>query len=298
MANNNLNDLSAFIAVARVGSFTKAAAQLGVSQSALSHTIRGLETRLGLRLLSRTTRSVSPTDAGLRLLDSIAPRFDEIEAELSALNELKDKPSGVIRITATEHAADTVLWPKLSKFLPEYPDVKIEINVNYAMTDIVEQRFHAGVRLGDQVQKDMVAVRIGPDLRVVVVGSPAYFAHRPIPKFPQDLAQHNCINLRLPTYDSFLGWEFEKDGHALKAHVEGQWAFNMGSHILRAALAGSGLAYMPEDLALPHIREGRLQLVLDDWCQPFPGYHLYYPTSRQSSPAFKLLVEALRYRKP
>jgi DNA-binding transcriptional LysR family regulator len=296
MANNDFNDISAFIAVARAGSFTKAAAQLGVSQSALSHTIRGLETRLEIRLLTRTTRSVSPTDAGLRLLQTVAPRFDEIEAELNALSELRNKPSGVIRITTAEHAADCVLWPKLSKFIPEYPDIKIEINVNYGMTDIVAERYNAGVRLGDQVQKDMIAVRIGPDFRVVVVGSPSYFVNRPIPQSPQELSNHNCINLRLPTYDSFLSWEFEKADHAIKAHVQGQWAFNMGSHVMRAALSGCGLAYVPEDMALSHIKAGNLIQVLDVWCQPFQGYHLYYPTSRQDYPAFKLLVDALRYR--
>lgn len=295
MASGNFNDLLAFIAVARARSFTKAAAQLGVSQSALSHTIRGLETRLGIRLLTRTTRSVSTTDAGERLMTTVAPRLDEIEAEMANLSELGDKPAGQIRITSAEHAADSVLWPRLPKFLRDYPDIKIEINVDYGMTDIVAQRYHAGVRLGDQVEKDMVAVRIGPDLRVQVVGSPSYFAKRPSPKTPQDLAAHNCINLRLPTHDSFLAWEFKSDEHGLRAHVQGQLAFNMGSHILRAALAGCGLAYLPEDMVKPHIDSGELIPVLNEWCLPFPGYHLYFPTRRQTSPAFKLLVEALRY---
>lgn len=296
MNTSDLNDLAAFVAVARAQSFTRAAAQLGVSQSALSHTIRGLETRLGLRLLTRTTRSVSPTEAGERLLQTVAPRLEEIEAELAALTELRDKPAGLIRITSAEHAVDTVLWPRLSGFLPAYPDIKVEINVDYGMTDIVAQRYHAGVRLGDQVEKDMVAVRIGPDLRVAVVGSPAYLATRPAPNTPGDLSAHDCINLRLPTHDSFLAWEFEKDGHVLRAHVQGQWAFNMGSHILRAALAGGGLAYLPEDMVQEHIASGQLVPVLQDWSQPFPGYHLYYPSHRQSSPAFRLVVEALRYR--
>ncbi len=295
MASGNFNDLLAFIAVARARSFTKAAAQLGVSQSALSHTIRGLETRLGIRLLTRTTRSVSPTEAGERLLIGVAPRLDEIEAEMASLSELGDKPAGLIRITSAEHAADSVIWPKLPRFLQAYPDIDVEINVDYGMTDIVAQRYHAGVRLGDQVEKDMVAVRIGPDLRVQVVGSPSYFANRLQPKTPQELAAHNCINLRLPTHDSFLAWEFEHRGHVVRAHVQGQLAFNLGSHILRAALAGCGLAYLPEDMVKPHIEAGSLVSVLGEWCQPFPGYHLYFPTRRQTSPAFKRLVEALRY---
>ncbi len=295
MASGNFNDLLAFIAVARARSFTKAAAQLGVSQSALSHTIRGLETRLGIRLLTRTTRSVSPTEAGERLLATAAPRLDEIDAELASLTELGGKPTGLVRITCAEHAADSVLWPRLPEFLREYPDIKVEINVDYGMTDIVAQRFHAGVRLGDQVEKDMVAIRIGPDLRVRVVGSPSYFAGRPSPKTPQNLSAHNCINLRLPTHDSFLAWEFENQGHVLRAHVDGQLALNMGSHILRAARAGCGLAYLPEDMVQPHIDSGALVPVLDEWCQPFPGYHLYFPARRQTSPAFKLLVDALRY---
>lgn len=296
MAANDFNDLVAFVAVARVRSFTKAAAQLGVSQSALSHTIRGLETRLGIRLLTRTTRSVSATEAGERLLQTVAPRLEEIEAELAELSELRDKPAGLIRITTAEHAADSVLWPRLSTFLPDYPDIRVEINVNYGMTDIVAQRFDAGVRLGDQVEKDMVAVRIGPDLRIMVVGSPSYFADKSIPGVPQDLASHNCINLRLPTHDSFLAWEFENEGRVLRAHVKGQLAFNMRSHVLRAALAGCGLAYLPEDMVARHVADGELIAVLGEWCQPFPGYHLYFPSRRQSSPAFKLLVDALRYR--
>ena len=296
MAASDLNDLVAFIAVARARSFTRAAARLGVSQSALSHTIRGLETRLGIRLLTRTTRSVSPTEAGERLLQNVAPRLEEVEAELANLSDLRDKPAGLIRVTSAEHAADSVLWPRLPQFMRDYPDIKVEINVDYGMTDIVAQRYHAGVRLGDQVEKDMVAVRIGPDLRIVVVGSPSYFASRPPPKTPQDLAAHNCINLRLPTHDSFLAWEFENEGHVLRAHVQGQLAFNMGSHILRAALAGCGLAYLPEDMAEQHIASGMLVPTLQEWCEPFPGYHLYFPTRRQTSPAFRLFVDALRYR--
>lgn len=297
MAHRDFNDLLAFVLVAREGSFTRAAAQFGVSQSALSHTIRRLESRLGLRLLTRTTRSVSPTEAGERLLQTVGPRLDEIEEEVSALSELRDKPAGTIRITTAEHAAHSVLWPKLAKFLPNYPDIKVEINVDYTMTDIVAQRFDAGVRLGDQVAKDMIAVRIGPDLRIAVVGSPAYFAQRPPPEAPKDLTTHNCINLRLPTHGQLLLWDFEKSGQALNVRTEGQLVFNSSSAILRAALEGFGLAFVPEDMAEPHLGKGRLMRVLEDWCQPYPGYHLYYPNRRQSSPAFRLVVEALRYRR-
>jgi DNA-binding transcriptional LysR family regulator len=296
MARENFNDLLAFITVAREGSFTRAAAQLGVSQSALSHTVRGLEARLGLRLLTRTTRSVSPTEAGERLLMSVAPRFDEIETELAALSELRDKPAGTIRITTAEHAADTIIWPKLERLLPDYPDIKVEVSVDYGLTDIVAERFDAGVRLGDQVAKDMIAVRIAPDMRVAVVGSPSYFARRPPPTTPHQLTMHDCINLRLPTYGGLLVWEFEKDGHALNVRVEGQLVFNSSTPRLRAALAGFGLALLPEDMVQPHVAAGRLVRVLDDWCPTFPGYHIYYPSRRQSSPAFALVVDALRYR--
>ncbi len=296
MPHENYNDLLAFVAVAREGSFTRAAAQFGVSQSALSYTIRGLEARLGLRLLTRTTRSVSATEAGERLLRTLAPRFEEIDAELAALSELREKPAGTIRITTAEHAADSILWPRLSVFLRDYPDIKVEINLNYGLTDIVAQRFDAGVRLGDQVEKDMIAVRIAPDLQMAVVGSPSYFQKRSPPATPQDLAAHDCIGLRLPTYDSLLAWEFERDGHALKVHTQGQWMFNTGTSILRAALAGYGLAYLPVDMVERHVAEGSLAPVLEDWCPRFPGYHLYYPSRRQSSPAFKLLVDALRLK--
>jgi DNA-binding transcriptional LysR family regulator len=296
MRRENFNDLLAFVAVAREGSFTKAAAQLGVSQSALSHTIRALEARLGIRLLTRTTRSVSPTEAGERLLKTLAPRFDEIEAEVAALSELREKPAGTIRITTAEHAASTVLWPKLEKFLPDYPDIHVEIIVNYGLIDIVEERYEAGVRLGDQVAKDMIAVRIAPDLRMAVVASPAYFSRCPPPQAPQDLTKHRCINLRLPTYGSLLAWEFEKNGHELKVHVQSQLVFSSSPPMLKAALAGFGVTCIPEDLAQEHIVAGRLERVLEDWCPAFPGYHLYYPSRRQTSPAFALLVDALRYR--
>ena len=297
MPRQNVNDLLAFLAVARERSFTRAAAKLGVSQSALSHTIRGLEARLGLRLLSRTTRSVSPTEAGERLLRTLGPRFEEIEAEVAALSELREKPAGTIRITATDYAADTVLWPKLAKFLREYPDIKVEITVDYGLTDIVAQRYDAGVRSGEQVAKDMIAVRIGPDMRMAVVGAPSYFAKRSAPKKPQDLTDHDCINLRLSTYGGLYAWEFEKGGRELKVRVEGQLVFNGTFQMLNAALDGYGLAYVPEDVAQPYLAEGRLKRVLEDWCPPNPGHHLYYPSRRQSSPAFVLLVDALRYRR-
>jgi DNA-binding transcriptional LysR family regulator len=296
MQREDISDLLAFIAVARERSFTRAAAQLGVSQSALSHTMRGLEERLGLRLLTRTTRSVSPTEAGERLLRTVGPQFEEIEAGLAALNELREKPAGTIRITAGEHAANVVLWPALARFLPDYPDIKVELIVDYGLTDIVAERYDAGVRLGEQVAKDRVAVRIGPDMRMAVVGSPAYFAKRKQPLTPQDLTNHDCINLRLPTYGGLYVWEFENGGHELKVRVDGQLVFNTFALRLDAALAGLGLAYVAADQVRVQIAEGRLIRVLADWCPPFSGYHLYYPSRRQSSPAFALLVDALRYR--
>ena len=296
MQRGNLNDLVAFLAVGRERSFTKAAAKLGVSQSALSHTIRELEARLGVRLLTRTTRSVSPTEAGERLFHTLGPRFEEIDAELAALSELRAKPAGTIRITATEYAVDTLLWPKLAKFLRQYPDIKVEIIIDNGLTDIVAQRFDAGVRAGEQVAKDMIAVRIGPDMRMAVVGAPSYFSKQSEPKKPQDLVGHNCINLRLSTYGGLYAWEFEKGTRELKVRVEGQLVFNGTAQMLNAALAGFGLAYVPEDLAQPHLAKGRLKRVLEDWCPPYSGYHLYYPSRRQSSAAFALLVDALRYR--
>jgi DNA-binding transcriptional LysR family regulator len=296
MKRENVNHLIAFLAVARERSFTKAAAKLGVSQSALSHTLRELEARLGLRLLTRTTRSLSTTEAGERLLLTVGPRFEEIEAELEAISELRDRPAGSIRITATDYAAETILWPKLAKFLRKYPDVKVEIITDYGLTDIVAQRYDAGVRLGGQVAKDMIAVRIGPDMRMAVAGAPSYFANHSPPKKPQDLTGHNCINLRLPTYGGLYAWEFEKGGRELKVRVEGQLVFNGTAPMLKAALAGFGLAYVPEDLVQPQVVKGRLKRVLEDWCPPFLGYHLYYPSRRQSSLAFARLVEALRHR--
>jgi DNA-binding transcriptional LysR family regulator len=296
MQRGNLNDLLAFVAVARERSFTNAAARLGVSQSALSHTIRELEARLGVRLLTRTTRSVAPTEAGERLLRTVGPRFEEIDAELEAVSQLREKPAGTVRLTATDYAADTILWPKLAKFLPRYPEIKVEIIVEYGLTDIVAQRFDAGVRAGEQVAKDMIAVRIGPDIRMAVVGAPSYFRKRSEPKTPQELVGHDCINLRLATRGGLYAWEFEKSGKELNVRVEGQLTFNGSFQMLNAALAGFGLAYVPEDLVLPHLARGRLKRVLEDWCTPYSGYHLYYPSRRQSSAAFTLLVDALRHR--
>ena len=296
MPRENLNDLVAFLAVAKERSFTKAAAQVGVSQSALSHTIRALEERLGLRLLTRTTRSVAPTEAGERLLRAAGPRLDEIEAELAALSELRDKPSGTIRITAHDHAVRAVLWPALARLLPDYPDIKVEIVIDYGLRDIVAERYDAGVRTGEMVARDMVAVRIGPDMRSAVGGAPSYFAQREKPKTPQDLTTHACVNLRLPTHGGLYAWEFEKGGRELRVRVDGQLVFNGTAPMLDAALAGFGLAYVPEDSGQAHLADGRLIRVLADWCPPYPGYHLYYPSRRQPTPAFALLVNALRYR--
>jgi DNA-binding transcriptional LysR family regulator len=296
MPRENLNDLLAFLAVAKERSFTRAAARLGVSQSALSHTVRGFEQRLGLRLLTRTTRSVAPTEAGERLLRTAAPRLDEIEAELTALSELRDRPAGTVRITAHDHAIQAVLWPALAKLLPDYPDIKVEIVIDYGLTDIVAERFDAGVRTGELVAKDMVAVRIGPDMRSAVVGAPSYFIARTRPKTPQDLTTHTCINLRLPTHGGLYAWEFEKGGREMRVRVEGQLVFNGTAPMLDAALSGFGLAYVPEETVRAHIADGRLIRVLSDWCPPYPGYHLYFPNRRQPTPAFALVVNALRYR--
>jgi DNA-binding transcriptional LysR family regulator len=296
MPRTDFNDIVAFLAVAREQSFTRAAAQLRVSQSALSQTVRGLESRLGLRLLTRTTRSVSPTEAGERLLRAAGSRLEEIDAEIAALMELRDKPSGNIRITAHDHAVRAVLWPALEKLLPSYPDVNVEIIIDYGLTDIVAERYDAGVRTGEMVAKDMIAVRIGPDMRSAVVGAPAYFAKRSKPRTPQDLTGHSCINLRLPTRGGLYAWEFEKGKREVRVRVEGQLVFNASAPMLDAALAGMGLAYVPEDSVQPYLANGRLIRVLADWCPPYPGYHLYYPSRRQHTPAFSLVVEALRYR--
>ena len=296
MARSNLNDVIAFLAVANEKNFTRAAAKLGVSQSALSHAIRGLEERLGLRLLTRTTRSVAATEAGERLVRTVGPRLEEVDAELAALSELRDKPSGTIRITAGEHAAEAILWPALAKFLPRYPAIKVELVIDYGLTDIVAERYDAGVRLGEQVAKDMIAVRVGPDFRMAVVGAPSYFATRPKPKNPQDLTAHDCINIRLPTYGGIYAWEFEKRGRALNVRVDGHLVFTNIALRKKAALAGLGLTYLPEDQVREDVAKGRLVHVLADWCPPFSGYHLYYPSRRQAASAFALLVEALRNR--
>jgi len=296
MTRENFNDLAAFSAVAKARSFTRAAADLGVSASALSQTIRSLEERLGYRLLTRTTRSVSTTEAGERLLTAVAPRFEEIEAELRALGELRDRPAGSVRITASEHAADTILWPKLRQVLRTYPDIKVEIFVDHSFINIAAERFDAGVRLGESVEKDMVAVRIAPDGRLVAVGSPAYFADHPHPRAPQELVAHTCINLRLATLGGLYAWEFEKDGRPMRVRVDGQWTFNSIRPMVAAALEGFGIAFVPEDSVAQHLASGELVQVLDAWCQPFSGFHLYYPSRRQNSPAFQIVVDALRYR--
>lgn len=296
MQMENFNDLAAFAVVAREQSFTRAAAKLGVSPSALSQTIRNLEERLGLRLLTRTTRSVSSTEAGERLLRTVAPRLEEIEAELAALSALRDKPAGTVRITAGEHPAISLLQPALKRFLPEYPDIQVEIIIDYGLTDIVAEGYDAGVRMGEQVAKDMIAVRIGPDMRMAVVASPAYFERHPPPQIPQDLTAHICINVRLPTYGGLFPWGLEKDGREVKVRGEGQLVFNSLAMRLSSALDGLGVAYMPEDQVLPYLADRRLVRVLEDWCPAFPGYHLYYPSRRQQSPALALLVDVLRYR--
>lgn len=296
MSRQNVNDLLAFLAVARERSFTKAAARFGISQSALSHTIRQLETRLGVRLLTRTTRAVAPTEAGERLLERIGPHFDQIEVEVDALNELRETPAGTIRINASDYAISGVLWPKLKKFLPKYSDIKVELLLDNGLTDIVTERYDAGVRMGEQVAKDMISARIGPDFRFAVVGAKSYFANHPIPEHPQDLTQHECINYRFPTSGGLYVWEFEEDGREIKVRVDGQVVFNNIFHVLDAALAGRGLGYVPEEIALPHIAKGRLQRVLEEWSPYWDGYHLYYPSRRQSSPAFVTFVEAMRHR--
>lgn len=297
MQRGHLDDLRALVAVGRERSFTKAAAKLGVSQSALSQTIRQLEMRLGVRLLTRTTRSVSPTEAGERLLRTVEPRFQEIDAEIATIAELREKPAGTIRITATEHAIQALLVPKLTRLLRGYPDIKVEMTVDYGLTDIVAERYDAGVRSGEQVAKDMIAVRIGPDLRMAVVGAPSYFKARPEPKKPEDLIGHNCINLRLPTHDNVYAWEFDKNGRELRVRVEGQLTFNATSQQVNAALAGLGLVYAPEGMVQSYVARGKLRRVLADWCQPYSGYHLFYPSRRQSSAAFSLVVDALRHRR-
>jgi DNA-binding transcriptional LysR family regulator len=297
MIKRNLNDLLYFVTVAREGSFTRAASLLGVTQSALSQSISGLESRLDIRLLTRTTRSVSPTAAGERLLNAIGHRFDEIDAELDELTEMRDKPAGTVRITCGDHILRTTLLPKVTPLLLEYPDIKVEFDVNYGFRDIVADRFDAGVRLGDTIDKDMIAVPIGPELRMAVAGSPAYFAAHPKPKTPRDLLKHICINQRMQTSGGLYVWEFQRRGRQLNVRVDGQLVINTSPNIVDAAVAGLGIAWLPEEEFAPHFEEGRLVRVLEEWCPPFPGYFLYYPSRRQPSPAFSLVVKALRYER-
>ncbi|HIE4919174.1 LysR family transcriptional regulator [Klebsiella aerogenes] len=291
MARRNLNDLLSFVTVAREGSFTRAAAQLGVTQPALSQAISGLEERMQIRLLTRT---VSPTAAGERLLQSVGHRIDEIEAELDMLTELRDKPAGIVRITCGPNVLKTTLLPKLAPLLREYPDIHIEFDANHGFRDIVADRFDAGVRLGDTIDKDMIAMPIGPKLRMAAAASPDYFARYPVPKTPHDLTQHQCINMRMVRSGGIYVWEFDHEGGELKVRVNGQLTFNTSDHVVDAALAGLGIAFLPEEEFGSHIREGRLVRVLESWCHPFPGYYLYYPSRKQPSPAFSLVVDALR----
>jgi DNA-binding transcriptional LysR family regulator len=295
-SKENISDILALIAVAREGSFTKAAATLGLSQSALSHRIRGLEARMGLRLLSRTTRSVSPTEAGERVLRTVAPRLAEVEAELQALSDLRDRPAGTVRITATDLVTDTILWPKLAPLVAEYPDIKLEINTDYRLTDIVEHRFDLGVRGGAQVAKDMIATRISPDIRRLVVGSPAYFEKHPVPRSPEDLLQHNCISLRLLSSGRLYAWELKKGDREVAVRAEGQLVFSGSYQVLNAALDGAGLAFTTDTIAQAHVDAGRLRQVLKDWSPASPGYHLYYPSRRQLPRAVVMVIDALRHR--
>jgi DNA-binding transcriptional LysR family regulator len=296
MARENINDILVFLAVARERSFTRAAAKLGMTQSALSHIIRSLEARLGVRLLTRTTRSVSPTEAGERLLQNVAPRLEEIEAEIAAVSELGDKPAGTIRITATDHVIDNVLWPRLAAVLPQYPDIQLEIHSDYRMIDIAAERYDIGVRWGDQVDKDMIAVRLTPDMRMMIVGAPGYFAHRPLPTSAQDLLKHNCIGLRLASKGGVYAWELRHDGRDLEMRPRGQFIFNGAYQIVNAALSGCGLAFVTDDLAGHHVREGRLVSVMEDWCPHFPGLHAYYPSRRHSSRALAIVIDAIRQK--
>lgn len=295
MLKDNINDLISFMVVARERSFTRAAAQLGVSQSALSHAMRNLESRLDVRLLTRTTRNVAPTEAGEKLYQRLSPHLQEIAQEIAALRDSRERPAGNIRLTAGEHAMNTIIWPRIKPFMQQYPDINIEVTVDNGLTDIVDERFDAGIRLGEQVARDMIAVRIGPDMRMAVVGSPEYLANHGVPQTPHDLQQHRCINMRLPTKGGLYAWEFEHDGEPLRVRVEGQLTLNCLPQRIEAAEAGLGLAYVPEDTIAEGVAAGRLQHVLADWCVPFAGYYLYYPSRRQHTTAFALLVEALRY---
>lgn len=295
MARDNLSDILVFLAVARERSFTRAAVKLGMTQSALSHTIRALEARLGVRLLTRTTRSVSPTEAGERLLQNVAPRLEEIDAEIAAVSELGDRPAGTVRITATDHVIDNVLWPRLAAVLPHYPDIHVEISAEYRMVDVAAERYDIGVRWGDQVEKDMIAVRLTPDTQTLIVAAPSYFAHRPVPASAQDLVKHDCIRLRLAG-GGLYAWELRHDGADVEARVQGQFTFNGVYQMLGAALSGCGLAYLTEDLVRPHVQAGRLVSVMEDWCPKFPGLHAYYPSRRHASRALAVVLEAIRHK--
>jgi DNA-binding transcriptional LysR family regulator len=295
MARDNLSDILVFLAVARERSFTRAAVKLGMTQSALSHTIRALESRLGVRLLTRTTRSVSPTEAGERLLRNVAPRLEEIDAEIAAVSELGDRPAGTVRITATDHVINNVLWPRLAAVLPQYPDIQVETSAEYRMVDVAAERYDIGVRWGDQVEKDMIAVRLTPDTKTMIVGAPGYFAHRPVPASAQDLMKHDCIRLRLAG-GGIYAWELRHDGEDLEARVNGQFIFNGVYQMLGAALSGCGLAFLTDDVALPHVRAGRLVSVMEDWCPKFPGLHAYYPSRRNASRALAVVLDAIRYK--
>ncbi|MFC5478305.1 LysR family transcriptional regulator [Massilia suwonensis] len=296
MARDNINDILVFLAVARERSFTRAAAKLGMTQSALSHTVRTLEARLGVRLLSRTTRSVSPTEAGERLLQNVAPRLEEIEAEIAAVSDLGDKPSGTVRITAIDHVIDDVLWPRIAPLLPQYPDLHVEFSADYRIVDIAAERYDIGVRHGDQVDKDMIAVRLTPDVRMRIVGAPAYFARRPLPASVADLMKHNCINLRLASSGGIYAWELKHEGQDIEARVRGQAVFSTANHILKAALDGAGLGFLPEEMVGEHVRAGRLVSVMEDWCPLWPGLHAYYPSRRNSSRALALVIDAIRHK--
>jgi len=296
MARDNINDILVFLAVARERSFTRAAAQLGMTQSALSHIIRGLEERLGVRLLTRTTRSVSPTEAGERLLQNVGPRLEEIEAEITAVSDLGDKPAGTIRITAIDHVIESLLWPRLAPLLPQYPDLHVELSSDYRLVDIAAERFDIGVRYGDQVDKDMIAVRLTVDMPMSIVASPAYLAHRPVPGTPQDLMKHNCIALRLASSGGLYAWELEHEGQSLELRVRGQVVCNTAPHILQVALDGCGIAFLPEEMTAPYVQDGRLVSVMQDWCPRFPGLFAYYPSRRQSSRALGLVIDAIRYK--
>jgi DNA-binding transcriptional LysR family regulator len=295
MARENINDILILLAVARERSFTRAAAKLGLSQSALSHSVRALEARMGVRLLARTTRSVAPTEAGQRLIDAVAPRLEEIETEIAAVSELGDKPVGTIRITATDHVIDNVLWPRLAKILPHNPDLRVEISADYRMVDIAAERFDIGVRWGDQVEQDMIAVRLTADMRLMIVGAPGYFATRPVPATPQDLLKHNCITLRLASSGGLYAWELRQGEREVQAKVGGQATFTSVYQMINAAISGAGLAFVTADVAEPHVRAGRLVSVMEDWCPSFPGAHAYYSSRRHPSRAFELVIDALRY---